>query len=210
MTRESVGCLFIQFAREPVAGAVKTRMMPHLSAQEACALHAELVLWTAGTLVAAGLGRVELAVAGESGHPLFESCLGLGVDGLTSQRGAGLGERMYNSLLDGLARFERVVLVGSDCPAIDGGYLLQALEALERAEIVLGPAADGGYTLVGARRVPREMFEGIAWGTTGVFAETTRRLRRLRVPWAELPTLADIDRPQDLPHWKALRAARGP
>lgn len=209
MGAERPDCLFIQFAREPVAGAVKTRMIPHLSPPEACALHAELVLWTAATLVAARLGRVELAVAGSAGHGLFQDCLDLGVAGLTLQRGADLGERMYNALVAGLDRFERVVLVGSDCPSIDRGYLNQALAALDQVDIVLGPAADGGYTLVGARRVPREMFEGISWGTAAVFSETTLRLRRLGVAWTELSVLNDIDRPEDLPAWMALRAARG-
>lgn len=209
MGAESPDCLFIQFAREPVAGAVKTRMIPYLSPPEACALHAELVLWTAATLVAARLGRVELAVAGAAGHSLFQACLDLGVAGLTLQRGADLGARMYNALVAGLDRFERVVLVGSDCPSIDRDYLNQALAALDQDDIVLGPAADGGYTLVGARRVPREMFEGISWGTAAVFSETTLRLRRLGVAWTELSVLNDIDRPCDLPAWTALRATRG-
>jgi len=209
MDPEYADCLFIQFAREPVVGAVKTRMIPQLSPLEACALHAELVLWTAGTLVAANLGRVELAVAGNAGHALFEACLGLGVAGLTLQRGANLGERMYGALVAGLDRFGRVVLVGSDCPSIDRSYLRQALDALQSADVVLGPAADGGYTLVGARWVPREMFEDISWGTATVFSATTRCLGRLGLPWVELPTLNDIDRPEDLPAWTTLRAARG-
>jgi len=209
MGAESPDCLFIQFAREPVAGAVKTRMIPHLSPPEACALHSELVLWTAATLVAARVGRVELAVAGALGHSLFQDCLDLGVAGLTLQRGADLGARMYNALVAGLDRFERVVLVGSDCPSIDGDYLRQALLALDQDDIVLGPAADGGYTLVGARRVPREMFEGISWGTAAVFNETTLRLQRSGVAWSALPVLHDIDRPGDLPVWTALRATRG-
>ncbi|MBP6724042.1 MAG: TIGR04282 family arsenosugar biosynthesis glycosyltransferase [Halioglobus sp.] len=209
MGAESPDCLFIQFAREPVAGAVKTRMIPYLSPREACALHSELVLWTAATLVAARLGRVELAVAGAVGHSLFQDCLGLGVASLTLQRGADLGARMYNALVAGLDRFERVVLVGSDCPSIDRDYLNQALAALYQDDIVLGPAADGGYTLVGARRVPREMFEGISWGTAAVYAETTLRLQRSGVAWSALPVLNDIDRPGDLPAWMALRATRG-
>lgn len=207
MAPESAGCLFIQFAREPVAGVVKTRMIPHLTPEGACALHRELVEWTARTLVTAGLGPVELAVAGDLGHPLFERCLELGVSGLTRQRGADLGERMYNALWDGLERFERVVLVGSDCPGIDRDYLRQAREALDRVDAVLGPAADGGYVLIGAGRVSLEMFEGIAWGSASVLADTTWRLRRLGLSWSELPELSDIDRPGDLALWEALRDA---
>ena len=71
----SVGtCLLLQFAREPVVGAVKTRMMPHLSAAEACDLHCELVLWTTVSLLDAGLGPVEMVVAGAAEHSLFVRC----------------------------------------------------------------------------------------------------------------------------------------
>ena len=206
MAAEPGDCLLIQFAREPIAGAVKTRMIPHLNPQEACALHCELVLWAARTLLAADLGPVELAVAGSAQHPLFQRCSALGVAGVSAQQGADLGERMYNALVSGLGRFERVVLIGSDCPGIDRDYLVQAFAALERADIVLGPALDGGYVLIGARRVPPQMFSGISWGTASVFAETTDSLRRLGLDWAELTPLADIDRPEDLAIWAALGA----
>lgn len=207
MAAEPADCLFLQFAREPVAGAVKTRMIPPLSARQACDLHCELVERTARTLVAAGLGPVELAVAGAVAHELFRRCRAYGVSRVNRQRGADLGERMYNALLGGLERFQRVVLVGSDCPGIDPGYLARAVAALDGADIVLGPATDGGYVLIGARRVSAELFEGITWGTEVVFAETTRRLRRLGLSWTELPPLPDIDRPGDLALWAALREA---
>jgi rSAM/selenodomain-associated transferase 1 len=199
--------LFIQFAREPLAGSVKTRMMPHLSPREACALHSELVLWTARSLVGAGLGAVELAVTGALEHPLFDHCRELGLAGVGAQRGAHLGERMYNALVDGLGRFERVILIGSDCPGIDRDYLQMAVRALDGEEVVLGPALDGGYVLIGARRIYREIFEGITWGSDTVLAETRQRLRRSAVTWAELPALADIDRPEDLAVWESLQQA---
>lgn len=199
--------LLIQFARAPVAGAVKTRMIPHLSAEQACTLHSELVLWTCRKLVESGYGAVELAVTGDPAHPLFERCRAYGVAAVTRQRGEGLGERMFNALMAGLASHARVVLVGSDCPSIDRSYLAAALRGLERQALVLGPADDGGYVLVGARSVCPEMFEGIAWGTDRVYAETARRLRQLGREWAVLPPLADIDRPQDLTIWRALQGA---
>jgi rSAM/selenodomain-associated transferase 1 len=203
MAVEPCHCLIIQFAREPVVGAVKTRMIPHLSPEEACALHSELVLRTAATLVGAALGPVELWVAGDDQHTLFERCRCLGVACLQGQQGRDLGERMYRALADGLDRFERVLLVGSDCPGMDRDYLARAVAALDRADVVLGPAMDGGYVLIGARRVEAEVFEGVAWGTSAVFAETTQRLRGLGLRWAELPPLRDIDRPEDLALWAA-------
>lgn len=202
--------LLIQFARAPVVGAVKTRMMPHLSPEQACALHSELVLWTCRQLVACGFGAVQLAVTGDADHPLFKRCMEeLGVAAVTRQQGEDLGERMGRALADGLATHRRVVLVGSDCPSIDRDYLAAALRGLEQQTLVLGPAEDGGYVLVGARAICPEMFEEIPWGTGEVYAETVRRLRRLGRGWEELPTLADIDRPADLAVWRALQRRPG-
>ena len=199
--------LLLQFARAPKVGAVKTRMMPHLSAEQACALHSELVLWTCRQLVTSGFGTVQLQVAGDTDHPLFERCRGLGAARVTRQVGRDLGERMCNALAAALTHYGRVVLVGSDCPAIDRAYLALALRALEQQSLVLGPAEDGGYVLIGARTVCPEMFEAIPWGTGEVYAETSRRLRRLGRSWEELPALADVDRPADLGGWRALRMA---
>ena len=197
--------LLIQFARVPLVGAVKTRMLPRLSPEQACALHCELVLWTCRQLVGCGYGAVQLAVTGDTAHPLFKRCRELGAAAVTRQQGEDLGERMCNALVAGLATHGRVILVGSDCPSIDRAYLAAALRGLDRQPLVLGPATDGGYVLLGARAVCREMFEAIPWGTGRVYAETVQRLRQLDRRWEELPALADIDRPADLAVWRALK-----
>lgn len=195
--------LIIQFAREPVVGEVKTRLIGQLTARQACDLHCELVRTTCHTLVTAAVADVELAVAGATGDSLFRQCLALGVDRITRQCGRDLGERMYNALVDGLARYERVLLVGSDCPGIDSPYLARALRELDHAPVVLGPAEDGGYVLIGARKIEPAVFRGVKWGTAKVFADTVSRLDRLGLRWRELPVLADIDRPADLARWRA-------
>lgn len=200
--------LLIQFARAPLAGQVKTRMMPYLSAQEACELHCELVLWTSAMLAGSRLGEVQLSVAGDAAHPLFVHCRELGVSRISQQCGADLGERMYRAMQSGLQHYTNVILVGSDCPAIDGSYLAQALRALGSAPLVLGPAQDGGYVLIGAREIHRSLFEEIPWGTEQVYAKTLASIRKLDLNWAELPVLADIDRPEDLAAWKTLRDSR--
>ena len=138
--------LLIQFAREPLPGLVKTRMLPELSPEQACELHRELVFWTADILTASQLGRVELAVAGNTEAPLFRQCEKLGVRAVRRQSGKDLGERMYNALAEGLERFAKVILVGSDSPQLDRDYLLSAIGGLEENDVVLGPAKDGGYT----------------------------------------------------------------
>lgn len=197
--------MLIQFARAPLAGQVKTRMIPHLSAAGACALHSELTLWTCRQLLGSGLGKVELSVAGDTQHALFAQCRSLGVSRILRQKGADLGQRMYNAMRCGLARYNRVILVGSDCPAIDADYLRQAVLALDTAPVVLGPAADGGYVLIGARTITQEIFADIPWGSDQVYAKTVAALARVGLGCRELPCQTDIDRPEDLPVWELLQ-----
>ena len=203
-TREA---LVIQFAREPCPGRVKTRMQPILSAEQACALHCELLLWTCEALCSASLADVELWVAGDAGHPVFQRCAEMGLGDVRRQRGEDLGERMYNAICDGLGRYRKVLLVGSDCPAIDRAYLEAALVALDSNSLVLGPATDGGYVLIGATRIEQGLFSGVSWGRDTVLTETLERAAELGIHWVELAVKPDIDRPEDLPLWQELRGS---
>lgn len=205
MAAERGATLLIQFARSPRVGQVKTRMLASLSARQACELHCELMRWTCSRLTGSALGPVQLSVAGALNHPVVTECAAMGVSGVEAQRGADLGERMYEALSCALENFVKVVLVGSDCPAIDGDYLGLAVAGLDRAPVVLGPALDGGYVLIGVRQVEAGMFRDISWGTETVYSETLSRLRELGLDWLELPPLGDIDRPEDLPAWHRLR-----
>jgi rSAM/selenodomain-associated transferase 1 len=197
--------LLIQFARSPREGRVKTRMIPYLSPADACDLHCELTLWTCRQLLESGLGDVELSVAGDMDHPLFQRCRELGVTRLSRQRGKDLGERMYTAIREGLASHRGVILVGSDCPGVDAAYLRHAACALREAPLVLGPATDGGYVLIGTRAIEAGIFRDIPWGTGEVYARTRAALQQTGTNWAELPPLTDIDRPDDLPVWEALK-----
>lgn len=199
----------IQFARAPVVGGVKTRMLPVLSALQACDLHCEMTLWTTRQLLSLGRGTVELSVAGDSSHALFSRCRSLGVNRISLQRGEDLGQKMFHAIRDGLAEFENVVLVGSDCPEIDAAYLQQAIAALQKTELVFGPATDGGYVLIGARAIREALFRDIPWGGDQVYAKTLAALAHTELTWHQLPALRDIDRPEDLPVWDALKRAAG-
>ena len=202
----SAQVLLIQFARSPVPGKVKTRMMPALTPEQASDLHSELVTWTCERLCRAGVGAVELWVSGDTGHPVIEYCRSLGVAAVRSQAGNDLGERMCNALADGLARYKQVILVGSDCPSIDTDYLFDAVSALSSHAVVLGPANDGGYVMIGMGQVYPQLFSGISWGQSSVYAETVSALENLGLSWASLQSLPDIDRPEDLPVWQAISA----
>jgi rSAM/selenodomain-associated transferase 1 len=192
--------LFIQFARIPVAGRVKTRMCPVLDPFAAMRLHQALVLHTAAGLCRAQSGPVELWLDQPDCSGLARRCEALGVYQTRQQRGCDLGERMAHALTDGLQRFSRVVLVGSDCPALEAGYLQQAVAALADHDVVVGPAVDGGYVLLGARRFPAALFQAIPWGSASVYAATAAVLEAQGWRWCALSSLPDIDRPADLGH----------
>ncbi|MEH6589500.1 MAG: TIGR04282 family arsenosugar biosynthesis glycosyltransferase [Halioglobus sp.] len=202
---ERDGLLIIQFAKSPVPGRVKTRMLPTLDAQQACDLHIELLQWTCRILCRADLGAVELQVAGPVDSPAIQACNGFGLDAIGGQYGNDLGERMYRAIDEGLSRYRKVILVGSDCPALDRAYLRQASAVLDSHQVVIGPAEDGGYVLIGATAISAEYFNGIVWGQNRVFADTVRLLDGAGCHWQCLPVLPDVDRPEDLPGWRALQ-----
>jgi len=197
--------LLIQFARVPVSGRVKTRLIPALGEEGACQLHIDLMQHCCQRLLAADLAPVELWLDSEVEHPAVSTCRAQGAV-LRCQHGADLGQRMHHALLDGLVRYRRVVLVGSDCPGIDKQYLRLANHGLEGAPLCLGPATDGGYVLIGARRSDPGLFEGVAWGADTVLADTLANVGRLGWDVEVLPELADIDRPDDLPVWQEIIA----
>ena len=111
---------------------------------------------------------------------------------------------MYAALSAGLDSHARVLLVGSDCPSIDAGYLSAAVNALDTHDVVLGPAVDGGYVLIGARSIARSLFENVDWGTSRVYEQTVARLAAAGLSWTALAALPDVDRPEDLPGWYAM------
>jgi uncharacterized protein len=205
MDVNSDSLLLIQFSRAPQEGRVKTRMLPYLSAAQACALHCELTLWTCRQLLDSGLGEVELSVTGDVQNALFSCCLAMGVTRVSQQSGADLGQRMYHAIQRGLEQHASVILVGSDCPGIDSSYLRQAVDALRTASVVVGPATDGGYVLLGARAITEDIFRDMPWGSDQVYVKTGLALQRAGINWVELPGLTDIDRPEDLAVWQALQ-----
>ena len=193
----SATLMLIQFARAPVPGRVKTRLIPALGAGAAAELHERLLLHICRQLLACELGPVQMWVTGAMKHPVLAQCEYLGA-ALRRQRGNDLGERMLCAFEEGLAQHECVILVGSDVPGLNPEYLQEAAEALRQVDAVIGPAYDGGYVLIGLRRCSAQLFSGIEWGSAEVLAQTQRRLEQLGWSWKTLGPLPDIDRPDDL------------
>jgi rSAM/selenodomain-associated transferase 1 len=185
----------IVFAKAPVPGSAKTRLIPALGADGAARLHARLVDCALDTACAAGLGPVELCCAPDRSHPFFAECAARFGVSLTEQGTGDLGERMHRALAADLP----AVLIGADCPAMTPEYLREAAAALAAGQdVVLGPAEDGGYVLIAANRIRPDAFARIGWGTPDVMTEQRARLRAIGWRWRELPPLWDVDCPEDL------------
>ena len=185
--------MIIVFARAPVPGQAKTRLIPRLGAWGAARLHVRLIRQTLRTARAADCGPVELHLTRT--HSLFK--------GARLQRGEDLGERMYRALAK--AR-KPAILIGTDCPALTPADLRRAMRWLRGGcDAVLAPAEDGGYALIALRRCKGKFFEGIDWGSPRVYADTVKRLAGYR--WRALRTVWDVDRPEDLERLRSLRFA---
>jgi rSAM/selenodomain-associated transferase 1 len=184
------------FAKAPVAGDVKTRLVPLLGAEGAAKLHAALVRRALATAVEARMGEVELWCAPDESHPFFARCAAEFGATLRRQEGEDLGARMAHAFERAFDSGRSLVLIGSDCPALQPADLRAAAAALADHDAALAPAEDGGYVLVAlARAVP--IFERVAWGGPRVMAQTPAHLEAAGVRWKALPTLWDVDRPED-------------
>jgi hypothetical protein len=180
------------FAKAPVPGRVKTRLIPALGAEGAAALAAEMLDRTVEEALASGL-PVELC--GEPDAKAWhEARAGLA---LTAQGDGGLGERLARTAERVLAE-EKILLIGADCPELDRIRLQAAAEALDDHDVVIHPAQDGGYALLGLRRIARSIFEGIDWSTSVVAAQTVARIEALGWSLRVAETLRDVDEPSDL------------
>ncbi|MBU0498606.1 MAG: TIGR04283 family arsenosugar biosynthesis glycosyltransferase [Gammaproteobacteria bacterium] len=192
------------FAKAPEPGRVKTRLIPALGGEGAARLHHRLLERTLAE--ATGLPDVETELwSPDPGHPVIVELAAAQGAGVREQRGRDLGERMGHALARGLAGASRAVLIGSDCPNMDRAYLMQAFAALEEAPVVLGPALDGGYVLIGLREAcPPGLFRDIPWGSAQVLEISRARLRESGLAWIELPPQRDLDRPEDLHYFPFL------
>ena len=194
------------FAKTPILGQVKTRMQAELGVEGALSLHKALIQYVFRNLEISQLCPVQLWVAQPHApsnvnkeHDKYFLSLCNKKD-IFFQTGQDLGARMAFTARQVLKGHDYVILVGSDCASVDAAYLEQALQALDSGEqIVLGPAEDGGYVLLGLRIVPDCLFVQMPWGEAEVMTITRQKLTVAGLSWLELEPRWDVDRPQDLP-----------
>ena len=194
------GLRIIVFAKAPRPGLAKTRLIPALGAAGAAALAARMLAHTLDQALASGVGVVELCAAPAPGDAMWQGVeLPEGL-ALTAQGEGDLGERMARAGQRAGEAGAGVLLIGTDCPALDAACLRRAASALDEADAVIAPTADGGYALLGLRRFDASLFADIAWSTPTVAAATLARLHALGWSCTRLPLLHDIDEPVDLGH----------
>lgn len=189
------------YTRFPTPGEVKTRLIPKLGADGAATLQrrmTENVLETVRR--AAGLSDWTPIVCGMGAPPEhFREWLGNDL-GVRRQAEGDLGVKLREGFARSFAEGARTVMaVGGDVPSLTPDLLKQATACLADADIVLGPATDGGYYLIAMNRLHPDVFEKIDWGTERVAGQTRDAMRRAHLEWVELRELSDVDRPEDLP-----------
>ena len=194
-------------AKAPVPGLAKTRLIPALGARGAARLQRQFSLRTLQTVRASGLGPITVWCAPNSGHRSFRALAGKHSVHCATQPEGDLGVRMQHACEQHFAQHPGLplLLVGTDCAVLAPGHLQAAARALLQHDAVLVPAQDGGYVLIGLRRLLPQVFEGIAWSTPQVLAQTRDRLRSAGASWTELEPLWDVD---EAPDWLRLQRLR--
>lgn len=191
-------CAIAVMAKQSTPGRTKTRLIPHVGADGAAALNTAFLKDVAANLVAAGeMAPIDpfMAFAPAGSEAFFRGILPRCV-GLVETAKPDFGDCLFHGLETLLGRgYGSVCLLNSDSPTLPPGYLVAAAVALavEGDRVVIGPAIDGGYYLIGLKAAHRPLFTGIAWSTERVFEQTVRRAAEIGLPVVVLPDWYDVD-----------------
>ena len=190
-------------AKAPLPGLAKTRLIPHLGADGAADLQGWLLDRTVATALAAGIGPVSLWCAPDTRHPEFTRHRNTHGIELDAQPAGDLGERMYHAVATAQAPHGTLV-IGTDCPVLTPAHLQAAAQALQSHDVVITPAEDGGYVMIGLRRPSRVPFDNMPWSTPQLMTQTRQRLAASNLSWFEFDPLWDVDRKEDFERLERL------
>jgi len=205
MTYQYPNAVLMIFCKAPVPGQVKTRLIPELTAEQAAELHIELSTQTLQRAIESNLCPVQLWCSPTTGHSFFTESAAAYPITLRQQQGADLGERMHHAFCSALAGYSHALLMGCDCPSLTGQDLEQALTALTQDnEVVLAPAEDGGYVLIGLNKPHSELFDNMPWGMAKVLEQTRNRIEHHKLRHHELSEQWDVDMKKDLERYRSL------
>tara|TARA_R110001592_G_scaffold363341_1_gene684454 strand:+ start:79927 stop:80568 length:642 start_codon:yes stop_codon:yes gene_type:complete len=188
------------FAKAPLPGMAKTRLIPALGLDSSAQLARRLLSHTVEQAIMANIGPVELCVSPTTLHPVWKE-LALPPALAWSEQGAGdLGERLARASQRVTASGESILLIGSDCPSLTAEKLRKAALALDHHDTCMVPVSDGGYALLGLNRHLATVFADMPWSTATVANITRQRILAERWTLKSFTPLHDIDEPQDLRH----------
>ncbi|MDD5410433.1 MAG: TIGR04282 family arsenosugar biosynthesis glycosyltransferase [Methylobacter sp.] len=204
MTYKYPDAVLMIFCKAPIPGQVKTRLIPELTAEQAAELHIELSIKTLQRAVQSNLCPVQLWCTPTTGHDFFTASKTAYPLVLKQQQGADLGDRMHRAFCSALADYSHALLMGCDCPSLTERDLEETLTVLNQEnEVVLAPAEDGGYVLIGLNQPHPELFDNMPWGTARVLAQTRDRIEHYKLRHHELSKQWDLDTPEDLIRYRA-------
>jgi hypothetical protein len=188
------------FAKPPCPGLVKTRLIPDIGADKAARVYLYCLEYTLAVARKSGLD-FHLYLSEVCDEELFQD------EEYSVQKGRDLGARMFNAIRDLLVTsIDGAIIIGSDCLDITPGHLLQAARALADHELVILPALDGGYALIGCTNADPELFRNLSWSSDQVLEQTLVHAERLDYRVSLLETVRDIDTLQDLEQYPELLA----
>ncbi len=191
------------FTRYPRPGTTKTRLIPALGREEAADLQRRMTEFLIHQLspVASDQTRITVCWSGTGEQevrtwlePMSEAVF------FSEQHGSDLGKRMRNAFQTSFeSGHRRTVIIGTDCPGVTSDIVREGFQKLTSNDLVLGPAQDGGYYLIGLSSMESHLFSDINWGSSNVFDQTMHRAQQSELDVHRLQTLRDVDRPEDLP-----------
>ncbi len=193
------------FTKTPLSGRVKTRLLAAYGEQQTRCIYQKLLHKTIATATASDEWDSYLWATPTLADPLLESLAAEFAIRLSLQQGMTLGERMLNACKQSLRQYKNTMIVGCDCPALTTADLAQGMSKLNAGyDVVLGPAVDGGYYLIGLREAYAALFADIDWGEATVLSQTRNRIQRMGLSCFELDEKHDLDRPEDYRQLKHL------
>ncbi len=207
MNKKLIDTVLIIFSKYPEIGRVKTRLIPALGAQGAFELYVKMLHLLLWRFARAKVHHTMLYLQSREkqspntwpGLPVPRTIV------VKEQCGSDLGSRMYHAIAENLSRYQKVIIIGADCPFITRQTINQASAALNHHDMVFAPASDGGYVLVGAAKAQASVFENIPWSSQMVMSVTEQRLRAAGLNYCLLTEMDDIDTEADLHKLKNIK-----
>lgn len=194
------------FQKNLIAGRTKTRLAATIGNEKALFVYKQLISITTNVLINLPFDKliyysefIPLDIEDKEIETTAKTLV-------LVQHGNDLGARMLNSFSDQFKMgYSRLIIIGTDCPDLNSELLLNAFNALESHDIVIGPAADGGYYLLGMSKLYPELFEGVEWSTSEVYGQTVDIISKLGLSFSLMPVLRDLDNEDDLKYFNHLK-----